>query len=672
MDATELDLSIARAFFERNASLKDGSNAFMSEDDFINTLRPSNVPNDKISREQYRILFKIANRDRVGGSDRLTYRDWLDFNNLLANPDAEYRIIYRLFDPADTGRVTFANFKRILEQNKSKESIDINWDDTWANLYLGKSSSRHPMNYNQFSQMLRGVLGERTRQAFLQQDKDKDGYITISQFANIIRSMHSHLLSDHILNNLEQLFPESEFQRISYASLRAFENILRELDLVSQIVLSATERKADRRITKQDFMDEAARVTRFCRFTPLEIDVLFRLAGSINGTEKVGIENFAQVLDPSWESVPSGGIFRPDDISSKKSRVRGMFESLIESAYHFGLGAVAGGLGATAVYPIDLVKTRMQNQRSKVVGEVMYRNSLDCAKKVIKNEGVMGLYSGLLPQLLGVAPEKAIKLTVNDYIRKKGRQEDGTLPVKWEILAGACAGGCQVIVTNPLEVVKIQLQVRGQVAEKIISQAASAPKVSAWNIVKSLGLFGLYKGASACLMRDIPFSAIYFPAYAHLKSDLFGETAMKKCTVVELLIAGAIAGMPAAYFTTPADVVKTRLQVKARKGQTNYNNIRHAFKTIYHEEGFRAFFKGGLARVLRSSPQFGVTLASYEVLQSLFPLKKSEPEQARRKLSEKQRDVSYLRSRNALKILLDLDSNFGNYKPAFATGGAKK
>lgn len=70
--------------------------------------------------------------------------------------------------------------------------------------------------------------------------------------------------------------------------------------------------------------------------------------------------------------------------------------------------------GATAVYPIDLVKTRMQNQRSgPMVGELMYKNSWDCFKKVIRHEGVLGLYRGLGPQLVGVCPEKAIKLTVH-------------------------------------------------------------------------------------------------------------------------------------------------------------------------------------------------------------------------------------------------------------------
>ena len=183
---------------------------------------------------------------------------------------------------------------------------------------------------------------------------------------------------------------------------------------------------------------------------------------------------------------------------------------------------------------------------------------------------------------------------------------------------------------------------------------------------------GLYKGASACLLRDVPFSAIYFPTYNHLKRDLFGESPTKKLGVLHLLTAGAIAGMPAAYLTTPCDVIKTRLQVEARKGETKYTSLRHCARTIYAEEGFKAFFKGGPARILRSSPQFGFTLAAYEVLQKALPMPGSaaaagdavgpsamghtEPGIG---LREAKAPLPYLRSRNALKIILDLDESFG-------------
>ncbi|CAF4404614.1 unnamed protein product, partial [Rotaria socialis] len=162
-----------------------------------------------------------------------------------------------------------------------------------------------------------------------------------------------------------------------------------------------------------------------------------------------------------------------------------------------------------------------------------------------------------------------------------------------------------VTFTNPLEIVKIRLQVAGEI------QSVRRPAAS--EVVRELGLRGLYKGARACFLRDIPFSSIYFPAYAHTKrrfADEHGYNDPKS-----LFFSGLLAGIPAAGLCTPADVVKTRLQVQARKGQTKYNGLTDAFKKIYIEEGWTAFWKGAGARMLRSSPQFAFTLLTYELLQ---------------------------------------------------------
>lgn len=66
-----------------------------------------------------------------------------------------------------------------------------------------------------------------------------------------------------------------------------------------------------------------------------------------------------------------------------------------------------------------------------------------------------------------------------------------------------------------MEIVKIRLQVAGEIA--------GASKVSALSVIRDLGIMGLYKGARACMMRDISFSAIYFPTYAHFKAKLADE-----------------------------------------------------------------------------------------------------------------------------------------------------
>ena len=202
---------------------------------------------------------------------------------------------------------------------------------------------------------------------------------------------------------------------------------------------------------------------------------------------------------------------------------------------------------------------------------------------------------------------------MNDLVRSLTMDKDGHVSLGAEILAGGVAGGSQVVFTNPLEIVKIRLQVQGE------SPDPSKVKSGAIHIIRSLGLMGLYRGAGACLLRDIPFSAIYFPAYAHLKHDYFGERPDHRLSFGELMAAASIAGVPAAFLTTPADVIKTRLQVEARKGQATYSGISDCFAKILANESPTAFFKGSLARVLRSSPQFGATLVAYEYLKKFIP-----------------------------------------------------
>ncbi|KAI0123020.1 mitochondrial carrier domain-containing protein [Xylariales sp. AK1849] len=654
---------------------------YMTEETFINAIAPENLDYGKIKREQFGLLFRVADRK---GTGKVTLSDWAAFNNLLIKADAEYEIAFRLFDVERTGSVKYENFRRLYEMNKGPESIPFDWESQWAKLYIGDKTRRHTLTYHEFSQMLRGLQGERIRQAFLVFDKDGDGYIEPEDFERIIRETSKHKLSDHLLENLSTLCNISLGSRVSYANVRAFQNMIKEMDLVELIIRKACQKTPDGKITKAEFLNEAAKITRFSLFTPMEADILFHFASLDEPSGRLSLMDFAKVLDPSWRNrgyADEAGA----GLSHAKSTTQAALRQVAESAYHFALGSFAGAFGAFIVYPIDLVKTRMQNQRGANPGQRLYKNSIDCFKKVIANEGVKGLYSGVLPQLVGVAPEKAIKLTVNDLVRNNFTDKK-TGQIWWphELLAGGSAGACQVVFTNPLEIVKIRLQVQGEAAK------AGAERRSAMWIVKNLGLAGLYKGASACLLRDVPFSAIYFPTYSHLKRDLFGESQTKKLGILQLLTAGAIAGMPAAYLTTPCDVIKTRLQVEARKGDTNYNGLRHAAQTIWKEEGFRAFFKGGPARVLRSSPQFGVTLATYEVLQSLFPFPGSKKtEQVHTGIAEvvstvKEKDIAspHARSRNALKIILDLDEDFGRVKipnqkawksmPAILGGGGSK
>lgn len=74
------------------------------------------------------------------------------------------------------------------------------------------------------------------------------------------------------------------------------------------------------------------------------------------------------------------------------------------------------------------------------------------------------MYRGSAVNILLITPEKAIKLAANDFFRHHLTTSQGTLPIFRQMVAGGLAGLCQIIITTPMELLKIQMQDAGRVA----------------------------------------------------------------------------------------------------------------------------------------------------------------------------------------------------------------
>eukprot|EP00698_Gefionella_okellyi_P003869 TRINITY_DN13588_c0_g1_i1.p1 TRINITY_DN13588_c0_g1~~TRINITY_DN13588_c0_g1_i1.p1 ORF type:complete len:351 (-),score=75.15 TRINITY_DN13588_c0_g1_i1:60-1058(-) len=260
------------------------------------------------------------------------------------------------------------------------------------------------------------------------------------------------------------------------------------------------------------------------------------------------------------------------------------------------LGGIAGIVGASSVFPMDVVKTLLMSQKPGPDGKLPYNGIADAFTKLrIERGGFMGIYNGLIAQLVGITPEKAIKLAANDFFRfNLPKNAKGELPLVMEMVAGAGAGLCQFVATNPMEIVKIQMQVS---------------KAPASVVLKQLGLAGLYKGSVSTLIRDIPFSAVFFPLHARGKK--FFDPINSSPSLDKVFLSGSFAGFVAATITTPFDVVKTRVQAP----NSPYKGVVDAFTRTVKEDGSRALWRGVVPRMLIISPLFGITLLVYESLQ---------------------------------------------------------
>ncbi|GAB1867008.1 Mitochondrial glutamate carrier 1 [Camponotus japonicus] len=279
-------------------------------------------------------------------------------------------------------------------------------------------------------------------------------------------------------------------------------------------------------------------------------------------------------------------------------------------------GGIAGIIGVSVVFPLDLVKTRLQNQIIGPHGERMYKSMFDCFKKTYKAEGYFGMYKGSAVNILLITPEKAIKLTANDTFRHYLSPGLGQkLPIEREMLAGGLAGACQIIVTTPMELLKIQMQDAGRVAMAAKEAGKAVPKISAWSLTLDLlrkrGILGLYQGTGATALRDVTFSVIYFPLFARL-NDLGPKREDGSSVFWCSFLAGCAAGSTAALMVNPFDVIKTRLQViKKAPGDPTYNGVLDCIIKTFTNEGPTAFFKGGACRMIVIAPLFGIAQTVY-------------------------------------------------------------
>lgn len=223
------------------------------------------------------------------------------FENLLSHPDAEYEIAFRLFDTTGSGKITRDQFKQILSANIGKDAIPFDFDCEWLNLYTGGKDNTHELPYKEFTQLLKGLQAERLRQEFRYYDSETTGYITPDQFKQIMVDIAGHKLSEHVLENLPTLCNIDAGNRVSFANVMAFYNVIRDMDMVERVVRKAIENSKDGTITKADFLLTAAKETRFSLFTPMEADIIFHFAGMDNPSGKLTLSDFFRLLDSRWE-----------------------------------------------------------------------------------------------------------------------------------------------------------------------------------------------------------------------------------------------------------------------------------------------------------------------------------------------------------------------------------
>ena len=609
---------------------------------------------------------------------RIFLKDFCWFYFLLARPDPEVDIAFLLMDQRQSGQVGLAQVAALVEPVFPQ----TNYESDFFRRYFGENGQQR-LRLANFSQFFADLQQELGRQVFVRASKSTNGYLKPDEFITVLQTALGWRLSAKLTDRLENLYcrgpsktdkhnehvsipsapPPRETTAVStrranisvvadmeesvkgfgdlafqYADFLAFQEVITNLPGICSLIERAEEIKKGP-LSPDDFKVANRVLGMGGRLSRRQVDIVFTLFdldkdGYISHQDTIDVcgVDFARRLvalegrdgkltfAPPPEYQPSKTLGK-----SKRPKKASVSDRIIHALEYFGVTALTGGLGTILLYPVDLVKTRLMNQRLDLRRTRMYRGFFHCFRQAFAKEGFFGLYRGLTPQLLGLAPEKMIKLQVNDLLRKTlGSKDKETgkplINLPLEVLAGAVSGACQLLVTNPMELAKIRMQTHGETARILAERGWAITKPQSFvNVVKSLGFPGIYRGASSCLLRDVFFGAFYFPTYTWMKEQLTAHNEIPGYTTsFNLLAAGTLAGIPAAFLTTPFDVVKTRLQALPRPGETVYVGIRDCALTIHKQEGISGFFLGSGARVVRIAPQFGITLLVYETLTEMM------------------------------------------------------
>lgn len=189
----------------------------------------------------------------------------------------------------------------------------------------------------------------------------------------------------------------------------------------------------------------------------------------------------------------------------------------IGAAGRFLAGGMAGAVAQSAIYPLDLVKTRLQTSACED-GKIPKIGKL--TKDIWVQEGPRAFYKGIVPSLLGIIPYAGIELasyeTLKDMSKTYILQDTEPGPLV-QLGCGTISGALGATCVYPLQVIRTRMQAQR-------SNAAAAYKGMSdvfWRTLQHEGYRGFYKGLFPNLLKVVPAASITYMVYETMKKSQY-------------------------------------------------------------------------------------------------------------------------------------------------------
>ncbi|XP_013877283.1 mitochondrial adenyl nucleotide antiporter SLC25A24 [Austrofundulus limnaeus] len=187
----------------------------------------------------------------------------------------------------------------------------------------------------------------------------------------------------------------------------------------------------------------------------------------------------------------------------------------IQTHERFMAGSLAGATAQTAIYPMEVMKTRLTLRKTG-----QYSGMFDCAKKILKREGVKAFYKGYIPNILGIIPYAGIDLAVYESLKNlwlsKYAKDTANPGVLVLLGCGTISSTCGQLASYPLALIRTRMQAQASIEGS--EQMPMGRMVK--KILEKEGFFGLYRGILPNFMKVIPAVSISYVVYEYSRSAL--------------------------------------------------------------------------------------------------------------------------------------------------------
>ncbi|XP_007898469.1 calcium-binding mitochondrial carrier protein SCaMC-2-B isoform X1 [Callorhinchus milii] len=178
-------------------------------------------------------------------------------------------------------------------------------------------------------------------------------------------------------------------------------------------------------------------------------------------------------------------------------------------------GSLAGAIAQSTIYPMEVLKTRLALRKTG-----QYSGMANCAKRILKKEGLGAFYKGYVPNMMGIIPYAGIDLAIYETLKNSWLQRyatDSADPGVFVLLAcGTTSSTCGQLASYPLALVRTRMQAQ--------ATKEGAPQHTMTGLFRQIlsteGAIGLYRGLAPNFMKVVPAVSISYVVYENLKTTL--------------------------------------------------------------------------------------------------------------------------------------------------------